>query len=136
MGRANEGVVLSRNSKRRSPFFNHSHPPSLSSSIVFPPFLFAPLSLSSPFSIRFYPLFLVSTLSCHVTSYILFHPRVAHCSSLLRFFFFVLSFPGRGRTRSIQGNRIEFPPMHSRRKSFPRLVAPLFYRPGQDGSGW
>lgn len=87
MGRANEGVVLSRNSKRRSPLFNHGHPPSLSSSIVFPPFLFAPLSLSSPFSIRFYPLFLVSTLSCHVTSYILFHPRVAHCSSLLRFFF-------------------------------------------------
>lgn len=26
--------------------------------------------------------------------------------------------------------------MHSRRKSFSRLVASLFYRPGQDESGW
>lgn len=60
-----------------------------------PLFLFAPLSLSFPFSIRFHPLlFSVSTLSCHVTSYILFHPRLL---LLFLFFFLVLSFPGRGR---------------------------------------
>lgn len=107
---------------------------SLSSPIVFPPFFirasfpFIPLfySIPSPPLLRFH-----AFLSRHFL-----YPFPPPSSSSFSFFFSRTFLPWkRKRTRSIQGNRIEFPPMHSRRKSFSRLVAPLFYRPGQDGSG-